>query len=300
MQLAEGRGDARPAACSTEPDHEPLDDQLKDALARLRARSADQPRRRSLASTALTPAQAWGDRDRARGHAARNREVSPRSKPTRRRTVTPRRSTAAKGAAAIMGMNNVYYRFLHFMGDGLEYATMPARLRMQVIGNPGIDKLDFELACLAARRSHGCEACVRVARARARGRGGTQESGAGRGADRGRGHRRRGRASVGKNPRTSGHGQCSADLRREGVIDAHPELEAERRLAEGGEGSTRSHASSMENRRSRFSAFFRSGAGSRRTSIRCSITRMALRRWEATSLPMTTQPAGRASRSAHR
>ena len=47
---------------------------------------------------------------------------------------------AARSAAAIMGMNNIYYRFLHLVEDA-EYQTMPARLRMNVIGNPGIDKL---------------------------------------------------------------------------------------------------------------------------------------------------------------
>src|SRR6187401_1836984 len=50
----------------------------------------------------------------------------------------------AKAAAAIMGMNNSYYRFLHLVEDN-EYQTMPARLRMNVIANHGIDKIDFEL-----------------------------------------------------------------------------------------------------------------------------------------------------------
>ena len=45
----------------------------------------------------------------------------------------------AKAAAAIMGMNNVYYRALHLMQNP-EYRTMPARLRMNVIANPGVDK----------------------------------------------------------------------------------------------------------------------------------------------------------------
>ena len=49
--------------------------------------------------------------------------------------------TAAKAAAAIMGMNNIYYRSLHLMNNQ-EYTTLPARLRMNVIANPGVDKLD--------------------------------------------------------------------------------------------------------------------------------------------------------------
>jgi alkyl hydroperoxide reductase subunit D len=66
---------------------------------------------------------------------------------------------AARAAAAIMGMNNIYYRFLHLVGDA-EYQTMPARLRMNVIGNPGIDKLDFELLSLAVSAINGCGQCV--------------------------------------------------------------------------------------------------------------------------------------------
>jgi lipoyl-dependent peroxiredoxin subunit D len=66
---------------------------------------------------------------------------------------------ASRAAAAIMGMNNIYYRFLHLVEDG-EYQTMPARLRMNVIGNPGIDKLDFELLSLAVSAVNGCGLCV--------------------------------------------------------------------------------------------------------------------------------------------
>jgi len=65
----------------------------------------------------------------------------------------------AKAAAAIMGMNNIYYRFLHLVEDS-EYQTMPARLRMNVIANHGIDKLDFELISLAVSAVNGCGLCV--------------------------------------------------------------------------------------------------------------------------------------------
>ena len=66
---------------------------------------------------------------------------------------------AAHAAAAIMGMNNVYYRFLHLVEDE-EYKQLPARLRMNVIGNPGIDKFDFELLSLAVSVINGCGTCV--------------------------------------------------------------------------------------------------------------------------------------------
>jgi alkyl hydroperoxide reductase subunit D len=67
--------------------------------------------------------------------------------------------TAAKTAAAIMGMNNVYYRSLHLMNNP-EYRTLPARLRMTGIANPGVDKADFELWSLTVSAINGCGACL--------------------------------------------------------------------------------------------------------------------------------------------
>ena len=67
--------------------------------------------------------------------------------------------SGAKAAAAIMGMNNIYYRFVHLVEDK-EYHSMPARLRMNVLANPGIDKVDFELLSLAVSAVNGCGMCV--------------------------------------------------------------------------------------------------------------------------------------------
>src|SRR5581483_5998692 len=67
---------------------------------------------------------------------------------------------AAKGSAAIMAMNNVYYRALHIMRGGEEYRALPARLRMTIIGNPGVDKTDFELWSTAVSAINGCGMCI--------------------------------------------------------------------------------------------------------------------------------------------
>ncbi|MBV8308660.1 MAG: carboxymuconolactone decarboxylase family protein, partial [Gammaproteobacteria bacterium] len=67
--------------------------------------------------------------------------------------------SAAHAAAAVMAMNNVYYRFLHLVEDE-EYRKLPARLRMNAIGNPGIAKADFELLSLAVSAINGCGSCV--------------------------------------------------------------------------------------------------------------------------------------------
>jgi alkyl hydroperoxide reductase subunit D len=126
-------------------------------------------------STALTPVQAWTI---ALTCAATTRQmalVAAVEADAALAEVPAAAIAAARGAAAIMGMNNVYYRFLHFMEETAEYGHMPARLRMQLIGNPGIDKLDFELACLAASAINGCEACVRSHEKAVRERGGTKE-----------------------------------------------------------------------------------------------------------------------------
>lgn len=68
-------------------------------------------------------------------------------------------ANAARAAAAVMAMNNVYYRFVH-LASNPEYATMPARLRMNVIGSPGIEKADFELFSIAVSAMNGCGMCI--------------------------------------------------------------------------------------------------------------------------------------------
>ena len=67
--------------------------------------------------------------------------------------------TAAKTAAAIMGMNNVYFRALHLMRN-TEYLALPARLRMNILTHPGVEKADFELWSLAVSAINGCGACL--------------------------------------------------------------------------------------------------------------------------------------------
>jgi alkyl hydroperoxide reductase subunit D len=66
---------------------------------------------------------------------------------------------AAKAAATIMAMNNIYYRFVHLVSDK-EYLQMPAKLRMNIIGNPGIGKVDFEAYSLAVSAINGCGLCI--------------------------------------------------------------------------------------------------------------------------------------------
>ncbi len=73
--------------------------------------------------------------------------------------LTPDALNAAKAAAAIMGMNNVYYRSLHLLHNK-EYETLRAGLRMNILANPGVDKVDFELWSLAVSAVNGCGLCL--------------------------------------------------------------------------------------------------------------------------------------------
>lgn len=66
---------------------------------------------------------------------------------------------ASKSAATIMAMNNIYYRFLH-LADDQEFSTMPAKLRMNIIGKPPVAKVDFELMSLAVSAISGCGKCI--------------------------------------------------------------------------------------------------------------------------------------------
>jgi alkyl hydroperoxide reductase subunit D len=73
--------------------------------------------------------------------------------------LSPEALDAARAAASIMAMNNIYYRFTHLTSQP-DYKTMPAKLRMNVIGKPGVDKADFELWSLAVSAINGCGMCI--------------------------------------------------------------------------------------------------------------------------------------------
>lgn len=106
----------------------------------------------------LTPRQLWGAA-LASALATRQDELVRAVAEEARPHLDPPAFAAARTAAALMGMNNVYYRALHLLSNQ-EYGTLPARLRMQAIANPGVERLDFELACLAVSAVTGCGKCL--------------------------------------------------------------------------------------------------------------------------------------------
>jgi alkyl hydroperoxide reductase subunit D len=110
------------------------------------------------AETLLTDQQKWGAFLAAalavgepRTVAAVEAEVAQRLSPTA--------LTAVRSAHAIMAMNNVYYRALHLMNNQ-EYTTLRAGLRMNILANPGVDKVDFEFWSLVVSAVNGCGMCL--------------------------------------------------------------------------------------------------------------------------------------------
>jgi lipoyl-dependent peroxiredoxin subunit D len=109
------------------------------------------------AEIALTPQQRAGTFI-ASAIASRNEDVTRAIVAEFGPQLSTEAQNAARAAAAIMGMNNVYYRFTHLVGG--DYPSMPAKLRMNVMARPGVDKVDFELWSLAVSAVNGCGMCM--------------------------------------------------------------------------------------------------------------------------------------------
>ena len=111
-------------------------------------------------SQVLTPAQAHGVA-LAVALAARAPELAAAVRETAGGKLPEPSAADAQAAAALMAMNNVYYRFRHMVGKP-EYEQLPPRLRMQRLGAPASNKVDLELFALAVSAVNGCETCVQA------------------------------------------------------------------------------------------------------------------------------------------
>ncbi|MFC8045638.1 carboxymuconolactone decarboxylase family protein [Nocardia sp. NPDC057353] len=108
-------------------------------------------------STVLSEQQLWGTllaAAAATRSATTLREIAEEAADT----LSAEAYNAALGAASIMGMNNVFYRGRAFLGG--KYDDLRAGLRMQIIGNPGVAKADFELWSFAVSSINGCQHCL--------------------------------------------------------------------------------------------------------------------------------------------
>jgi len=133
-------------------------DELRDAIPDA-ARDLKLNLQSVLAESSLSPAQRWGTAVAA--------AVASRNPLLRNAVLTEARGNIeapvvddAIAAAALMGMNNVYYRFRHLIGRDV-YSEKRAGLRMNRIAKPAASKVDFELFCLAVSAINGCESCLK-------------------------------------------------------------------------------------------------------------------------------------------
>src|ERR1700759_1871345 len=108
-------------------------------------------------STVLNEEQLWGTL-LASAAATRNTQVLSEIGAESADILSAEAYQAALGAASIMGMNNVFYRGRGFL-EG-KYDDLRPGLRMNVIANPGVDKVNFELWCFAVSSINGCSHCM--------------------------------------------------------------------------------------------------------------------------------------------
>jgi len=66
----------------------------------------------------------------------------------------------AHACASLLSLNNVLYRFRHYMKDNEYYNNTPAGIRMSIMMNPVSGKEFFELMSIAVSALNGCEQCV--------------------------------------------------------------------------------------------------------------------------------------------
>jgi alkyl hydroperoxide reductase subunit D len=73
----------------------------------------------------------------------------------------PEELNAALSAAALMGMNNVWYPYVEMAGDD-HLSSQPPQLRMNAyVNHGGVDKRRFEMYALAASIVGKCHFCIK-------------------------------------------------------------------------------------------------------------------------------------------
>jgi alkyl hydroperoxide reductase subunit D len=111
-----------------------------------------------IGDSRLPAQQLWGT-VLATAIASRSAVVLRELAPEARANLSPEAYTAAKSAAAAMALTNVFHRTRHLLSDH-EYGNLRAGLRMNVLREPGVDRVDFELWSLAVSAINACGLCL--------------------------------------------------------------------------------------------------------------------------------------------
>ena len=112
----------------------------------------------NIAQTGLTESQFYGS-VLAIAYSLKNKQILEAILAEGEEYITQELQQAAKIAATLMAMNNVYYRAIHLAANK-ELSLLPANLRMNAMANSGVSKVDFELFALAVSALNGCGMCI--------------------------------------------------------------------------------------------------------------------------------------------
>ncbi len=112
-----------------------------------------------ITTSSLDPAMAWGTALSA-ALVSKNGTVIREILSDARQHLDDTQINGVKAAAAIMSMNNVWYKFTDLIKDD-EVKRQPARLRMNVMMNHGgVSQANFEAWSFAASVVNSCGVCV--------------------------------------------------------------------------------------------------------------------------------------------
>lgn len=113
-----------------------------------------------ITDSQLNPKQLWGCL-LASAIASKNHRLVLIVEEASREHLSPQEITASKGAAALMNMNNIYFRFW-YLADDKEYLQVPYGLSQEMLSAHGVDNNDFEFWALSVSAINGCSGCVKV------------------------------------------------------------------------------------------------------------------------------------------
>ncbi|SES13373.1 alkyl hydroperoxide reductase subunit D [Streptomyces sp. yr375] len=111
-----------------------------------------------IGESGLSAQQLWGT-VLATAIASRSPLVLRELAPEAKANLSPQAYTAARSTAAVMALNNVFHRTRHLLSDP-EYGNLRPGLRMSVIDDPGVERVDHELWSLAVSAINACGLCL--------------------------------------------------------------------------------------------------------------------------------------------
>ncbi len=116
--------------------------------------------RRAVASELLTATQTWGV-ILASAYTTRNNRLIKVMENAASAHINATTINAARMAASVMSMNNVYWRFWHYVDDK-DYLQIKSDLAQESFHSHGIEDIDFEMMCLAVSDINICSGCLRT------------------------------------------------------------------------------------------------------------------------------------------